>query len=393
MIVLDTILAFSSSLTVMYPTSDPSSDPFLDFEKPVPIDTVLDSRYQIVKVLGQGGLGRTYLAVDNKRFDRNCVIKEFCPRFVPDSMMPKALELFEQEAKTLNQLSHRQIPKFYGWFPQDNRRFLVQDYIEGRDCSEILRQRQQEGQFFAEIEVIQWLKDLLPVLEYVHGQGVIHRDISPDNIMQPSMKQSGQQSQALATLIDFGVAKVIEIGVGSSPEARRVWGTTVGKQAFSAPEQINSGECSPSSDLYSLAVTALYLLTGKDRWDLFNSETKTWKWDTPVPLSDPFIRILSKLLREEPQDRYQTATDVLNDLKAMEQYDGSTLVPSTDGEANNGKKSTLNVKASISRGLVGIASIIVFGTIVGIWTPRIPELCQWLNNCPKPSDLFVPERR
>jgi serine/threonine protein kinase len=158
--------------------------PSPDLKNPLPVGTVLDSRYQIVKLLGEGGLGRTYLATDSKRFNHNCVIKEFRPRDVQTSMMPKAFELFEREAKTLNRLSHRQIPKFYGWFQQYNRWLLVQDYIEGRNYSEILWQRQQEGQVFSEIEVIQWLKDLLPVLEYVHGQRVIHRDISPDNIIR-----------------------------------------------------------------------------------------------------------------------------------------------------------------------------------------------------------------
>ncbi len=388
MTVLDTILAFSPPLTVMqFPSSD--------FENPVPIGTVLDNRYQIVRMLGQGGLGRTYLAKDNKRFDRNCVIKEFCPRNVSESVIPKALELFEREAKTLNQLGHPQIPKFYGWFPHNNRRFLVQDYIEGLTYADILRQRLQEGQAFAEIEVIQWLKDLLPVLEYVHGQGVIHRDISPDNIMQPVMQQSGQQSgqksESLSMLIDFGVAKVIEADMDVSPEARRVLGTTVGKQAFSAPEQITNGECSPSSDLYSLAVSALNLLTGKERWDLFDTDTKTWKWLTQVPLSDPFIRILTKLLRENPQDRYQTATDVLQDLKVMEQIGGSTLVPPTNEKANNNgnksKPTSSKVRALVLRGVIGLGCILVFGTIVGIWLPRL-ELCQVLNNCPKHDDLF-----
>jgi serine/threonine protein kinase len=370
--------------------------PSPDLENPLPIGTVLDSRYQIVKLIGEGGLGRTYLAVDSKRFDHNCVVKEFRPRTVPDSMLPKALELFEREAKTLNQLSHRQIPKFYGWFQQYNRRFLVQDYIEGQNYSEILRQRLQEGQVFSEIEVIQWLKDLLPVLEYIHGQKVIHRDISPDNIMQP-IQQSGQQSQALAMLIDFGVAKVIEASVKVSPEAKRIWGTSVGKYAFSAPEQLISGECSPSSDLYSLAMTALYLLTGKDRFDLFDDDTKTWVWQAEVRLSASFVRILEKLLAEKPENRYQTATDVLNDLKAMEQYDGSTILPDTNDETNNSghkaKSTQLKVRGLALRGLVGIVCIAVFGTIVGIWLPRNLEVCQILNNCPKHNDLFVPPNR
>ncbi|WP_051050603.1 serine/threonine-protein kinase [Pseudanabaena sp. PCC 6802] len=395
MIVLDTILAFSPSLTVMYPTSDPSSDPFLDFEKPVPIDTVLDSRYQIVKVLGQGGLGRTYLAVDNKRFDRNCVVKEFCPRNVSEAAIPKALELFEREAKTLDRLSHPQIPKFHGWFLQDNRWFLVQDYIEGLTYADILRQRLQRGQTFSEIEAIQWLKDLLPVLAYIHAQGVIHRDISPDNIMQPSIQESGdrsdRQNEPLSMLIDFGVAKVIEAGVDISPEARKIWGTTVGKHAFSAPEQMLTGECSSSSDLYSLALSALNLLTGKDRWELFNNGTKNWRWDTPVPLSDPFIRILSKLLREQPQDRYQSATEVLKDLKGMEQGGGSTEGLSNNKTNNSGYQlnpNQLKIRALVWRGLVGIVCIAIFGTIVGIWLPRNSEVCRLLNNCPKNTDLF-----
>jgi serine/threonine protein kinase len=405
-----TIWAFAPPLKVM-------QFPSPDLENPLPIGTVLDSRYQIVKLLGEGGFGRTYLAVDSKCFDRNCVIKEFRPRTVPDSMLPKALELFEREAKTLNQFSHPQIPKFYGWFEQYNRRFLVQDYIEGQNYSEILRQRLQEGQVFSEIEVIQWLKDLLPVLEYIHGQKIFHRDISPDNIMQP-MQQSGQQSQSLAMLIDFGVAKVIEAGVNVSPEARRIWGTSVGKYAFSAPEQINSGECSASSDLYSLAMTALYLLTGKDRFDLFDDGTKTWVWQAEVHFSASFVRILEKLLAEKPENRYQTAIAVLSELNALDDQANSN-VANTEVLGQGGQaKTTGNAGTTVvippnpygdeqsskltprrwgvlalRSGLVGIVCIAVFGTIVGIWLPRNLEVCQFLNNCPKHNDLFVPPNR
>jgi serine/threonine protein kinase len=385
MIYPSTILEPPRSNTMQYPSSGT--------ENPVPNGTILDNRYQVLDMIGEGGLGRTYLATDSKRFDREYVIKEFCPRKVSDAVLPKAIELFEREAKTLDRLSHPQIPKFYGWFLEGDRWFFIQDYIQGLTYANILRQRQQDGQVFDELEVIQWLKDLLPVLEYIHEQGVIHRDISPDNIMQPSNQQSGQrsepQSQPLSMLIDFGVAKVFEADRDVLPGARRFQGTAVGKSAFSAPEQIKDGKCSVSSDLYSLALSALKLLTGKDRWDLFNTETKTWKWDTPVLLSNPFIQILSKLLREQPQDRYQSATDVLNDLKAMGHSGGGTHV--NGGGTRVSLK--LNPKALVMRGLLGLVCIIVFGTIVGIWTPRIPELCRLLNNCPRPSDLFVPQSK
>ncbi|MEB3212648.1 MAG: protein kinase, partial [Leptolyngbyaceae bacterium] len=147
---------------------------------------VVHNRYRIQRVLGQGGFGRTYLATDAHRFDDFCVLKEFLPLNRSDYVVEKSRGLFEREAKTLYQIDHPQIPRFLAWFTHHQRLFIVQEYITGQTYSQVLRDRQMRGQSFTESEVIQWLKDLLVVLTYIHARGIVHRDISPDNIMLPA---------------------------------------------------------------------------------------------------------------------------------------------------------------------------------------------------------------
>ncbi|MCL6436100.1 MAG: protein kinase, partial [Leptolyngbyaceae cyanobacterium HOT.MB2.61] len=151
------------------------------------VGKTLSSRYRVLRELGQGGFGRTYLAEDINRFHEPCVLKEFAPQVQGSRDLQKAEELFEREAGILYQLQHPQIPRFRELFRAEfqgrGRLFLVQDYVEGPTYQAILRSRQSQGFCFSETEVTQLLFQLLPVLTYIHERGVIHRDISPDNLI------------------------------------------------------------------------------------------------------------------------------------------------------------------------------------------------------------------
>ncbi len=120
---------------------------------------------------------------DTQRFDEQCVLKEFVPATQSGQALQKAIDLFKQEAKTLYQIDHPQIPKFLAGFTQSQRLFIVQQYINGITYAQLLQQRKQQGRLFSENEIIQWLRELLPVLDYLHSLNLIHRDIAPDNIM------------------------------------------------------------------------------------------------------------------------------------------------------------------------------------------------------------------
>jgi serine/threonine protein kinase len=276
--------------------------------------TLINNRYQVQKVLGQGGFGRTYLAFDMQRFGESCVLKEFVPENTKEDLVRKSRELFEREAKVLYQINHPQIPKFLAWLTQEDRLFIVQEYIQGKTYSELLYEHLSQRKVpFSEVEVIQWLQDLLPVLTYIHQQNIIHRDISLDNVMFST-------KQAKPVLIDFGVVKekvteiFSKIEQGASPLAR---GSIVGKVGYSPPEQIYMGYCYPCSDIYALGVSALVLLTGKMPHLLVDYLTLKWQWRSHTRVSEALGKILDKMLAEQPGQRYQSANEVFSALQSI----------------------------------------------------------------------------
>ena len=280
---------------------------------PLAPGSTLEKRYRIIRELGRGGFGRTYLAEDTNRYNEQCVLKEFSP--VVQS--PKAAELFDREASMLYTLQHPQIPRFRELLRTDlggnPSLFLVQDYVPGQTYEEILISRQQQGKNFTEAEVTQLLFQILPVLEYIHSRNLIHRDVSPDNIIQHSVDK-------LPFLIDFGSVK--QIAATAVFQFSGQPATAIGKQGYSPAEQMRHGKVSAASDLYALAVTALVLLTGKKPQKLYDSHNRTWDWRsssraslTHVSVSPNLGTVLDKMLADTPGDRYQSAKQVREALK------------------------------------------------------------------------------
>ncbi|MBD2429983.1 serine/threonine-protein kinase [Fischerella sp. FACHB-380] len=298
----------------------------------------LGDRYLIVRQLGQGGFGRTYLAEDINRFRELCVLKEFSPQVQTAYVLKKAEELFQREATVLYKLQHPQIPRFRELFRSnfDGKEylFLVQDYVEGQTYRSLLDERLKKGLRFTESEVIQLLLQILPVLEYIHSLGVIHRDISPDNLMLRKPTQtlpyqagtqgglnpySGGTEEGLPVLIDFGGVKQVAAVVVSQyyqPNAGAVTppATLLGKFGYAPPEQMQTGLVEPHSDLYALAATALVLLTGKQPSELIDDYTLAWQWRREINLSPTLGAVLDKMLSPVPQQRYQSAREVLQAL-------------------------------------------------------------------------------
>ncbi len=244
------------------------------------------------------GFGRTYLAEDINRFRELCVLKEFSPQVQTAYVLKKAEELFQREATVLYKLQHPQIPRFRELFRSnfDGKEylFLVQDYVEGQTYSSLLDERLQKGLRFTESEVIQLLLQILPVLEYIHSLGVIHRDISPDNLMLRKTPHTspyqGRTEEGLPVLIDFGGVKQVAAVVVSQyyqPDTGAVTppATLLGKFGYAPPEQMQTGLVEPHSDLYALAATALVLLTGKQPSELIDDYTLAWQWRREISLS------------------------------------------------------------------------------------------------------------
>jgi serine/threonine protein kinase/sugar lactone lactonase YvrE len=314
---------------------------------------LLHQRYQALKLIGQGGFGRTFLAVDGGKPSKpRCVIKQFFPQPSSLNYAQKAAELFRQEAKRLKELGkHPQIPALLASCEQDGQQYLVQELIEGQNLTEELA---EEGAF-NEAQIRELLSSLLPVLKFVHDHQVIHRDIKPANIIRRTTSTSpgvrggtsggrvGMRRKGQLVLVDFGAAKF------ATGTALIRTGTSIGSAEYTAPEQIR-GKAVFASDLFSLGVTCIHLLTQITPFDLFDSSEDTWVWRDFLinPVSDSLARILDKLLQSATKRRYQSAADVLSDLKSHPSHRtvASVTIPRTSANPTSQPSSTQPVKAT-----------------------------------------------
>ncbi|MEH2086646.1 serine/threonine-protein kinase [Nostoc sp.] len=261
---------------------------------------LLKERYRAIKPIGQGGFGKTFLAVDEDKPSKpRCVIKQFYPQSQGTSTLAKAVELFNQEAVQLDELGkHPQIPELLAYFTQEARQYLVQEFIDGQNLAQELAHRGA----FSETQIWQLLNDLLSVLQFCHARHVIHRDIKPENIIL-------RESDRKLVLVDFGAAK------SATGAALNKTGTSIGSPEYVAPEQMR-GRAIFASDIYSLGATCINLLTVRSPFDSYDTNNDTWVWQQylQTPISNELSRILNKMLESIPIRRYQIVDEVLNDL-------------------------------------------------------------------------------
>lgn len=291
---------------------------------------LLQDRYRVIRAIGSGGFGRTFLAIDELKLGRPyCVVKQFFPQQQGVESREKAAELFRLEAQRLEALGkHDQIPQLLEYFETDQYQYLVQEFVDGFN----LAQELATTGHFDEPKIRQLLTDLLPILQFVHSHQVIHRDIKPENIIR-------RQRDGRLVLVDFGAAKyTTETTLGKT-------GTMIGSAAYTAPEQVR-GKAVYASDLYSLGVTCIYLLTQVPPFELFDSSEDSWIWrqylnkpktkkkahqsdnrkttqaktqfKQPVnsQISPQLGLILDKLIQGATNRRYQSADEVLHDLSS-----------------------------------------------------------------------------
>ncbi|NEP10828.1 MAG: protein kinase [Symploca sp. SIO2C1] len=277
-------------------------------------------RYRAIRLIAVGGFGRTLLAEDGcKPSLPRCVIKQFYPQ--GQNNPRKAAELFQQEAIRLEQLGkHPQIPELLAHLEQDNYHYIIQEFIDGQN----LAQELAETGAFREGQIRSLLKNLLPVLQFIHQGQVIHRDIKPENIIRrrtltlpSSEKQPTAQSEPYPTkdlvLVDFGAAK------HATATALAKTGTTIGSAAYAAPEQ-TFGKAVFASDLYSLGVTCIHLLTNIEPFDLYEPLESSFAWRYYLvnnPVSEELGCILDKMIQSSIKLRYQSAAEVMQALSAI----------------------------------------------------------------------------
>lgn len=278
--------------------------------------TLLNNRYRIVRTLGAGGFGNTFLAEDTYMpSGRRCVIKQLKPVTHDPQTYKLVQERFQREAAVLEELGegNNQIPRLFAYFSEAGQFYLVQEYIEG----ETLTQAVERGGSLSESEVQKILVSLLPVLDYVHSRRMIHRDIKPDNIII-------RHRDGLPVLIDFGAVKEAISTVVNAPGAHSV---VIGTPGFMPAEQA-SGRPTYASDLYGLGLTAVYLLTGKTPQDLpTDNRTGEILWRQYAPTINPNLAMsLDRAIRFKASDRFATARDMLNAIQSSDPVSGMETV-------------------------------------------------------------------
>ncbi|MFQ6058700.1 MAG: serine/threonine-protein kinase [Anaerolineae bacterium] len=222
----------------------------------LPPGTVLRSRYKIIKLVGQGGAGAVYQAEDLRLEGRMCALKEVCPEpGASPSTLAQAQQQFHREASTLARLDHPNLPKVSDYFSQDERDYLVMDFVAGPNLKEMVDEARRKHQFLSEEQVLAWARQLCDALRYLHSQDppVLHRDIKPANI---KLTPQGQ-----IKLVDFGLVKPMDPNDPRTVTAVR----GLGSLPYTPLEQYGGGlgHTDVRSDIYSLGATLYHLLTGR----------------------------------------------------------------------------------------------------------------------------------
>ncbi|BAY22661.1 serine/threonine protein kinase [Calothrix sp. NIES-2100] len=299
------------------------------------IGKVLQARYQIVQSLGAGVFGQTYIAVDIEYPENpKCVVKQLKVSNLHPSYLDDLRLRFLTETETLKRLGrHDQIPQLIACFEENERFYLVQEFIEGHPLTEELPIHKQCGEIWSESQVIEFLEDVLGILEFVHSQGVIHCDIKPENLIRRAFDDR-------LVLIDFGSIQPVDFGEDSELPIHSVPVTSLG---YIPPEQF-IGQTQPNSDIYSLGIIAIQALTGLSPLQFkLDPYTNEIIWHSPhIAVNDYLAAILSQMIRFDYEERFQSATEVLHILQEML---WETHLPAIEGQ----DQSSLEPAVKVSR--------------------------------------------
>jgi serine/threonine-protein kinase len=269
-------------------------------------ELMLRDRYRIIRALGKGGFGATFLARDEVLPGKPpCVIKQLRPSAEAPNVLEMARDLFQREAKILGKIgNHPQLPRLLDYFESGQEFFLVQEYINGST----LQQEVKRGGPFTEAGVKQFLTEILALLQYLHDNQVIHRDIKPANIIRRDQDKK-------LVLIDFGAVKdKVASGQPVSTEHTALTAYAIGTPGYAPPEQMAMRPVY-ASDIYALGVTCVYLLSGKAPKDLdYDPTTGELMWRPYVHITEHFADVLQKMLEISVRHRYQSIEAIHRDL-------------------------------------------------------------------------------
>ncbi len=266
--------------------------------QPIRVERII-REYQVLRVLGQGGMGTTYLAwypgAAQMQRPQIVVIKEMNADV---SAIPKAQELFEREARVMQSLNHPGIPKFFDFFVDNGKKYLVMEMIHGQD----LEKRVLVSGPATPQQAIAWMLQTCEVLDYIHSQDppIVHRDIKPANLML-------RQVDNRIVLLDFGAVK--EIGTPL--------GTRIGSLDYSAPEQ-NRGQPLTQSDLYAIGPTLIFLLSGESPQGFYQKQGSGYRYnlERSPTITPELAKVIERVTEPKPSDRYQTAKELALALQA-----------------------------------------------------------------------------
>ncbi len=268
---------------------------------------ILKERYQTIKPLGESIWSRTFLAIDQDKPSKPpCIIKEFVNLDERKDLVFQGQEIiptFSCDPIQLDKIGkHPQIPELLASVEHDGHRYLVQEYIEGQNLATKLI----EDGVFSENKIWQILNQLLPVLEFIHDHHLIHGDIKPENII--CRTKPGTNIPEFV-LVDFGVT------ISANGDLLSI-GSINGSAEYAAPEQ-TQGKIYPNSDIYSLGATCLHLLTMVSPFELFDIKADKWVWRDYLkhPISRHLGRILDKMVQRDHRQRYQSAAEIIKDIK------------------------------------------------------------------------------
>lgn len=275
------------------------------------VGQTIQGRYYVVKQLGRGGVGVTFLAQDRQCFDSPCVVKQLKPKSANPRTLEIARRLFNREAEIMNRLGHcDRIPRLLAYFEHDRDFFLVQELIEGHELSkEIVFNKP-----WSEDKTIALLQGVLEVLLLVQQHGVVHRDLKPSNLMR-------RRQDNKIILIDFGSVKQVSTQVIDLAGVKQT--ITVGTKFYMPIEQ-KLGNPGFYSDIYALGIIAIQALTGKHprEFTIDNNGEIIWRdrLDPQVDYQPLFLNVLDKMVRYRYQERYASAGIVLSDLEELNAY-------------------------------------------------------------------------
>ncbi|WP_373479274.1 protein kinase [Geminocystis sp.] len=266
---------------------------------------ILNNRYRVIKMLGKGGFGATFVGVDLTVVgDPLCVVKQLRPMADDPQALKTAISLFEREAKTLGKISHPQIPKLMNYFADQGQFYLIQELINGQNLQ---REVKTQG-VYGEIALRRFLEEITPILKYLHSEKVIHRDIKPANILR-------QKKDGKLVLIDFGAVKdQVNTQLAKTFGQTALTKFSVGTMGYAPPEQLAMRPIY-SSDIYALGATCVYLITGKSPKN-FNIDPDTGQllWQEDINISGALVKVINKMLAQDTRERYKSIDELIEAL-------------------------------------------------------------------------------